>query len=141
MAEVPSIDEMPHLSQRLGKSTSDRIRYHQRGKHRKEPYAQNIHNSVMHTFRHKQPSDRHCPCNDVIQGIASLDHQPCTQRAQTPLSVSRIYGVLQCMPIINTQEVMRMMAIEKRQAQRYVRAIKLILPQLERILSEKQSDL
>lgn len=47
-----------------------------------------------------------------------------------PLSVNRLYSVLQSIEVVNTREVMVMMDIDKRQAQRYVRAIKFAMPHL-----------
>ena len=46
----------------------------------------------------------------------------------------RLFNIFQCMPVINTREIQRMMAIDDRQARKYMQAAKLAHPFLERAL-------
>jgi len=131
------IDQMPNLAKQLGKARTDRIRYTQTGKYQKEACATNLTNTVLHLMQYYQPTDYGCKINDTIQGVASLDHQASGQSRPMPLNSARLYNIFQCMPIINSREIGLMMNIEKRQAQRYMRAAKILLPLLERILIEK----
>jgi hypothetical protein len=78
----------------------------------------------------KRPTDYGCTISDTIYGAAHID-----SGNSLPLSVNRIYNVLQSIELINTREVMVMMAIDKRQAQRYVRAIKFVMPYLTSIIN------
>lgn len=135
MTKVLPIDQMPNLTKQLGKAGTDRIRYAQHGRPgRKEPYATNLVNTVITAMQSRQPKDSNCPVNDTIRGVAALDH---TQGLAAPINSGRLYAIFQCMPVINSREIMLMMNIEKRQAQRYMKAVKILLPLLERILSEK----
>lgn len=132
------IDEMPQLSTRLGKAGTDRIRYHQRGANT-TPLAKskNIPNTLQAFMQDKRPGDPGCWVDDIVQGIARLDHQQ-TKHRSPPLSVERLYALLQCLELINTREVMAMLQVDKRQAQKYVKALQLILVMIHRHLSRIQ---
>lgn len=119
--EVKPIDQMPHLMARLGKARTDRIRYTGQANLRRQPASTNIHNTLMDKMQYVVVHDN-SQVDDILHGVALMDQH------SIPLSVSRLYNILQCMEMINTREVMKMMGIDKRQAQRYVRAIKLAFP-------------
>ena len=121
---------MPSLKARLGKARTDRVRYTGNADHTHQRCATNIPNTVISEMQFKRPTDYGCTIADVLQGAANMD----TQR-YVPLSINRIYNVLQSVKLINTREVMVMMAIDKRQAQRYVRAIKFVMPYLTSIIN------
>ena len=60
----------------------------------------------------KQVGDPGCWVDDIIQGVVRLDYGN-----SVPLSATRLYNILQCVEMINTREVMKLMDIELRQAQ------------------------
>jgi hypothetical protein len=143
-ADIPvrdfPIDEVPHLKLRLGKAGADRIRYHQQGPDTsKLPNSTNLINTAMQFMQGKQPGDAGCWVDDIIQGVARLDHHQSKLRP-VPLNVDRLYAVLQCMEVINTREVMKMLGVDKRQAQKYVKAVKLVLTAINRELTRSPVD-
>jgi hypothetical protein len=125
MSKIRSIDKMPFLKERLGKARSDRVRYAGQSSTRKQKYTTNIKNTVIDAMQFITPHAAGCKVGDVLQGAANMD-----QSFTNPLSVSRLYNILQQIEMINTREVMSMMDIDKRQAQRYVRAIKFAMPHI-----------
>lgn len=129
------IDSMPNLTERLGKANVDRIRYAKLACTKPEYGKKNLPNTVMAFMQDKQPGDIGCWVDDIIQGVARLDHQQ-TEKRPVPLSVPRLYNILQCIELINTREVTAMMAIEKRQAQKYVKAAQLVIKAIERHLTK-----
>jgi hypothetical protein len=131
--EIKPIDQMPHLSARLGKAGTDRIRYHQKGTGQKHKGMANIENTLIDAMQDKAPSDHGCPINDILYGIARS-----TDPNTKPLSVKRLYTVLQCMPNINSKEIGLMMKLEPRQARRYMAALKTAWPFLVRALPTEE---
>ena len=121
---------MPCLKARLGKARTDRVRYTGNADPTHQRCATNIPNTVISEMQFKRPTDYGCTISDTIYGAAHID-----SGNSLPLSVNRIYNVLQSIELINTREVMVMMAIDKRQAQRYVRAIKFVMPYLTSIIN------
>jgi hypothetical protein len=128
--EIKPIDQMPHLSARLGKAGTDRIRYHQQGTGLKHKGMANIENILIGAMQDRAPSDYNCSVNDILCGVARSD----ASGVQKPLSVKRLYTVLQCMPNINSKEIGLMMNLEPRQARRYMAALKTAWPFLVRVL-------
>ena len=128
---VRPIDQMINLQRSLGKAKVDRIRYVTLQNTKPLSRSQNIDNTILQLMQYKQPHDDQCYVDDIVQGIARLDHQM-TKGASKPLSVSRLYNILQCMPLINTREVMAMLGVDTRQAQKYVKACKLAIFHIER---------
>ena len=116
------IEHMPNLMQRLGKARVDRIRYVDRANTTPMYKSQNIPNTLMEFMQDRQPCTPGCWVDDIIQGVARLEHGN-----SLPLSVSRLYNILQCVELLNTRELMALMDIEKRQAQKYLKAIRLIM--------------
>lgn len=135
--QVSPIDQMPTLVATLGRARMERIRYISICNTTPQPRSQNLENTVLDFMQFKQPYDVQCPVDDIIQGIARLDHQM-TTGVSKPLSVTRMYNILQCMPLINTREVMAMLDVEVRQAQKYVKACKLALFHINRHIKSKQ---
>ena len=125
-AEIPvreyHIDTMPNLSARLGRARTDRIRYINLADTNRDPGFRNIPNTLMEFMQDRQPCTPGCWVDDIIQGVARLEHGN-----SLPLSVSRLYNILQCVELLNTRELMALMDIEKRQAQKYLKAIRLIM--------------
>ena len=126
---IRSIDEMPTLKAQLGKARTDRIRYYGKADLRKQPNSTNVANTVLTHMQTVEPYKPGCPIADVLYGVAHMDNNQ-----SKPLSIDRLYTVLQCIELINTREVMSMMAVDKRQAQRYVRAIKFALPHISSLV-------
>lgn len=116
------IEHMPNLMQRLGKARVDRIRYVDRANTTPLYKSQNIPNTLMEFMQDRQPCTPGCWVDDIIQGVARLEHGN-----SLPLSVSRLFNILQCVELLNTRELMALMDIEKRQAQKYLKAIRLIM--------------
>ena len=127
-----SIDDLPTLKTSLGKAKVDRIRYHQSPPDTcKLVGSTNLKNTVLAFMQDKVPGEPGCWVDDIIQGVARLDHQQ-TKHRSPPLSVTRIYNILQCVELINTRELMKLLNVEKRQAQKYLKAVKLIITAIER---------
>jgi len=121
---IRSIDDMPFLKARLGKARSDRVRYASQSDTTKQKNTTNVKNTVIDAMQFVSPHAAGCKVGDVLQGAANMDYQ------SKPLSVSRLYNILQQVEMVNTREVISMMGIDQRQAQRYVRAIKFAMPHI-----------
>ena len=128
------IDEMPNLKLRLGKARVDRIRYNTHHTYPRPVSPRNTPNPVLGFMQNCKAYDGG-PVDDIIMGIARLDHHSRSGGVSIPLSVTRLYNILQCMEVINTREVMTMMGIEVRQAQKYIKAVKLIMFHINRHLA------
>ncbi|MCD1628451.1 hypothetical protein [Marinobacter shengliensis] len=127
---VVPIDEMFHLSKRLGNSGIDRIRYAGKANTEREPRSTNIPNTVIKQMQFVQPNQSGCPVAEYIEAASILDISD-----SKPLNVNRLYNILQCIEMINTREIITMTDLSKRHAQKYLRAIKFVLPFLERHFS------
>lgn len=125
------IEEMPALCARLGKARVDRIRYSNIADSSPLPRSRNIPNSLLQFMQDKQVGDPGCWVDDIIQGVVRLDYGN-----SVPLSATRLYNILQCVEMINTREVMKLMDIELRQAQKYIKATKLAMSMIHRHLAK-----
>lgn len=138
VADIPvrnySIDDLPNLKASLGKARVDKIRYAGQEDNSKLANSTNLKNTVLQFMQDKVPGTPGCWVDDIIQGVARLDHQQ-TEKRPVPLNVARLYNILQCVELINTRELMKMLDVEKRQAQKYLKAMKLIITAIERHLS------
>jgi hypothetical protein len=122
---VLPIEEMTHLAKRLGHSGMDPIRYARKANTSKEPNSTNLENTVIRSMQATQPNTPHCQVNDLVAAAANLDsHQ------SKPLNINRLFNILRCIEMINTREIMTMTNLDKRQAQKYLRAVKFIIPYL-----------
>lgn len=128
--QILSIDDMPHLKARLGKARSDRIRYAGQADTSKQPRSTNIPNTVLQPMQFVTLHRPGCKVTDILTGASWLD-----QNQTKPLSVERLFTLFQCVQLINTREVMKLMGLDHRQAQRYVRAARFALPYVERSFS------
>lgn len=79
----------------------------------------------------KQVGDPGCWVDDIFQGVVRLDYGN-----TVPLSATRLYNILQCVEMINTREVMKLMNVELRQAQKYIKATKLTMSMIHRHLAK-----
>ncbi len=95
----------------------------------------NVENTVLFEMQGRTPSDPFCGVSDVIAGVSRLDHHNQKHR-NTPLSMNRMYSILQVMENITTKEVMKMLDVGMHQAQKYVRACEISIPFLERHFEE-----
>lgn len=127
------LDQMPHLKASLGKAKADRIRYLQRGTYRRQPGAHNLDNTIIEALQGMTYAALPGVLTDILTGIAYLDEPGSTQQ----LSAQRLFNIFQCMPVVNTREIQLMTALGTRQARRYMRAAKIALPFLERVLLYK----
>lgn len=128
-----SIHEMKSLKKSLGKYFEERIDY----EHDPTPVVRgvNLENTVQDSMQGRSPSNPYCGVSDIIAGVCRLDHYNQKGR-NTPLSQNRMYNILQCMEIINTREIKKMMGVGDRQARVYVRACRVALPFLEHYFEE-----
>lgn len=129
-----SIDDLPNLKASLGKAKVDKIRYAGQEDNSRLYHSKNIPNTVREFMQDKEPGQAGCWVDDIIIGVARLDHQQ-TEKRPVPLSVQRLYNILQCIELINTRELMKMLNVDKRQAQKYMKACQLIITAIERHLS------
>lgn len=133
-AQIPvreyRIDTMPNLSARLGKARVDRIRYTDQADTHREPGFRNIPNTLIQFMQDIELGRPGCWVDDIIQGVVRLDYGNSIQ-----LSASRLLNILQCVEMINTREVMKLMGVEKRQAQKYIKATKLTMDMIQRHLA------
>ncbi len=124
------IDDMPNFSAHLGKARVDRIRYASLADPTPLHRSRNIPNTLIDFMQDREIGTPGCWVDDIIQGVVRLDHGN-----SIPLSASRIYNILQCVEMINTREVMKLMDVEIRQAQKYIKAVKLIMMMIQRHLA------
>ncbi|WP_155412653.1 MULTISPECIES: helix-turn-helix domain-containing protein [Pseudomonas] len=74
-------------------------------------------------------------CLDVVEGVARLNwYRP--EGDQFPLSVKKILLMLQTCKQIDKYTVGEMFDFESRQAERYVQAARIVIPQLEKVVPE-----
>lgn len=133
-----SIDDLPNLKASLGKAKVDKVRYHQSGPDDAHlANSKNLKNTIMGLAQDYKPGKAGCWIDDIIQGVARLDHQQ-TKHRSPPLSSARLMAILQTVELINTRELMKMLALDKRQAQKYVKACQLIITAVERHLKKTQ---
>jgi hypothetical protein len=127
---IAPIEEMVNLSRRLGNSGIDRIRYAGKADTSRQPGATNLPNTVLKHMQSVRPNDPGCPVGELIDAAARLD-----SNNSKPLNVNRLYNILQCIEMINTREIITMTDLGDKQARKYLRAIKFVLPFLERHFS------
>lgn len=137
--QVYDIEDLPTFKQRIGKAGCDRVKYADVADPTPMYRGTNVKNTVIGDVQGMGANDSFCGVNDIIAGMVRLDHQS-SSRQNIPLSKKRLYNILQMMPVINTREVQKMLRIEKRQAQKYVKACKIMMPFLEEYFSDKWGD-
>jgi len=126
------IDEMPNLKARIGKDGMNRLNYDHDATPAKGRNVMNVENAVLMDMQGRRVGDPFCPADDILKGVARLDHYSETRSDKNiPLSTKRLYAILQTMEIINTREVMKLLGCGERQARRYVKACKIVMPFLE----------
>jgi len=134
--QVFDIEDLPTFKDQIGKAGCDRIKYVDVADSTPVARGTNVLNTVLDYVQGMGPSDSFCGVNDIVAGVARLDHQSST-RHSIPLSKKRLYNILQMMPVINCREVQKMLGVEKRQAQKYVKACKIMMPFLEEYFKEE----
>lgn len=138
-ADIPvreyPIDTMHTLLAKLSKAQADRIRYTNQADPSKEAGFRNIPNTLLQFMQHIELGTPGCWVDDIIQGVVRLDWGNSIQ-----LSATRLLNILQCVEMINTREVMKLMGVEKRQAQKYIKATKLTMDMIHRHLSRTSGD-
>ena len=124
-----SIDDMPNLNESLGKYQHEAVKYEPLENPSKRGVK--VVNTVLDNMQGRTPSDTFCEVNDIIAGVCRLDHY--NQKGRNiPLSQNRMYNILKCMEVISTAEIQDMMGVGDRQARYYMKAVKTVLPILER---------
>ncbi|MDO8909830.1 MAG: hypothetical protein Q7W55_15185 [Pseudohongiella sp.] len=121
----PRIDDYPELKAQLGKARTDRIRAYQKCTGRRQPAATNLDNPLQEQLTYLD----HIPpaVDDILTGVIAL-----IPTGDKPLSMKRLFTMLQCLSLINTHEVQRMMDLGERHARKYMQAAKIALPLLIR---------
>lgn len=132
-----SIDDLPNLKASLGKAKVDKVRYAGQEDSSKLANSKNVPNTIREFMQDKEPGHPGCWVDDIVQGVARLDHQV-TKHRSPPMSATRLYSILQCIELINTRELMKMLSVDKRQAQKYMKACQLIITAIERHLAKTQ---
>lgn len=127
---VPSIDQMPQLTEHLGPYRTARIRYAQKGTGRRLPRATNLDNTVIKAMQGKRLSDGDGVA-DILSGLAAS-----SDGGTRPLSAQHLYTIFQCMPVINSREIELMLNISPRQARKYVQLAKIALPLISMALAK-----
>lgn len=126
---IRDIDAMPVLAKKLRKDKRDRIRYALRGGSNRSVRGRNtLQNTVREAIMEIDPDQMYGPVDDILTGVANLE-QPGYSK---PLSVRRLLAILQSMPVISSHEIAVMLNVGERQAQRYMVALRVALPFLER---------
>ena len=124
-----SIDDLPNLSASLGKSGCDRIRFHVNSGETfggfRERYIDNPHRQLMLDI----PVGFGGPIDDILSGIANLG-----TAKDKPLSVKRLHVILQSANRISTGLLETCLAVDSRQARRYMAATKLCIFHINRHL-------
>lgn len=132
--KVPTIDDYPTLAASLGKAGCDRIRYYQNeGKSFggfRERYVQNPHRELMQDIVPLTPG----PIDDILSGIANLG---CG--TEKSLSSNRLHVMLQSTNRISTGLLETCLAVDSRQARRYMAAIKLAIYHITRHLNQRDA--
>lgn len=123
---VPPIDQMVNLSKRLGNSGLDRIRYAGKANNQKQPRSTNIPNTVLGPMQFVRPNEPGCKVAEWMEAASRFDSND-----SKPLNINRLYNILQCIELINVREIQTMTDLGVRHAQKYLRAIKFVLPFLE----------
>ena len=123
LKNIKPLHEMPNLSNRLSKSGSDRVRYVRNADTSKQKGSTNIPNTIIQQMQYMRSNDPDSCVRRYIEAASLFDNN-----SEKPLNINRIYNILQCIRTINTREVMAMTELDKRQAQKYVRAVKFVLP-------------
>lgn len=116
------IDDMPNLRKSLGKAGSDKIRIHTLPE---APIGsvrtRKVHNPHQAYMQDLKPHAGG-PVDDILAGIASLG-----EGSQGSLSASRLHNLLQSTDTFSTDFIMAGLSLDKRQAQRYLAALKLCI--------------
>jgi hypothetical protein len=74
-------------------------------------------------------------CLDVVEGVARLNwYRP--EGDQRPLSVKKILLILQTCKQVDKYTIGEMFGFDSRQAERYVQAVRIIIPQLEKVVPD-----
>lgn len=129
--EVYLIDDYPHLAASLGKAGCDRIRYHSNAGKTfggfRERYIDNPHRLMMQDI----PVGFSGPIDDILSGVANLG----TDKDKS-LSVKRLHVTLQSANRISTGLLETCLAVDSRQARRYMAASKLAIYHITRHLNQ-----
>jgi len=123
---IKPIHEMSNLARRLGKSGVERVQYAGKGSADIQKGATNVQNTVILSMQFYGSYSRSNPVDDFITGAANLDTS-----SRECLNISRLYTILQTMPVVNTREIVKLSSMSERQARKYLRAVKFIMPHLE----------
>lgn len=140
--KVLEIHEMEHLSKRIGSDGMNRLNYMHNPEPVKGKNVMNVRNTVLMDMQGRRAGDPFCPADDIIKGVVRLDHYSTTRADKNiPLSTKRMYAILQTMEVINTREVICLLGCGERQARRYVKACKIVMPFLEDAIGGKDVEI
>lgn len=124
---VWSIEDLPTLKHSLGKAKVDRVRQiYTPPTTSTSNRTRYLPNTCMKFMQHIRPNAGG-PVDDIIAGIARLDHGN-----ERPLSTTRLHGLLQGIAVFSTPLLMDTLSVDKKQAQRYLLALKLCVKHIQR---------
>lgn len=119
-----TIDDFPNLMISLGKARSDRVRNHTTNKvalgTSRTRWAANPHQEYLaslHGYSHNRKLE------DILTGVVASDQSSATQ----VLSADRLFVLLSLNKRLSTDLIVATMALEERQARRYMAAAKLAI--------------
>lgn len=122
------IDDFPNLCESLGKAKVDRIRTHQLDKSAvggaRTRWVQNPHQHFLSSLPHVMANP---DVDDILTGIVRLD-----QGNENQLSSERLFTLLAYHKRISSDMIQASMALDQRQARRYMAAAKLAIFHLTR---------
>lgn len=120
------ITELPTLCKRLGKHKINRIHYHSIASTRRQVGAKNLKNTVINMMQLRQPYHQDEIADLIVGAARNFSH------GDKSLSIEALYMIFQCIEVLNTREIIKLLRISDRQARFYMRAVKHLLPLLEK---------
>lgn len=120
------IDDMPALKARLSTAKLCRIRYFSSVTYPRPKPVRPLHNPIQ-GYMQRQVPFMGSEVDDIVEGIARLDHHGRTGGTSIPLSVTQLYNILQCLDPLSTEEIRYLLGVDTRQAQKYLKAAKLCI--------------
>lgn len=120
------IREYPNLCASLGPAKVDKISFHQADEYQPTKRARIVLNPHRKALMWKAFGDDPA-VEDILSGISRLDYG--TEQGLNP---ARLYVLLQAAERISSELIVDVMALQERQARRYLAAVKLAIFHLNR---------
>lgn len=127
----PCIDDFPALSASLGKDGCDKIRFHTYKPASTASVRERVIDNPHRLMMQDIPVGFSGPIDDILSGVANLG----TDKDKS-LSVKRLHVTLQSANRISTGLLETCLAVDSRQARRYMAASKLAIYHITRHLNQ-----